>query len=313
MTDLDNLRKFYAQTASRYEAQVVPVFGPLAQSLADWIARCVAAQRTYDLLDPFDLDESEFSSDLLPPSTPALTALDVGTGTAILARSLERLLDGAGRITGMDASPAMLAMAQSYSPAPIRFVQADNHDLPFAANSIHLAVSSFGLNATVPKKSLRALYRVLRKGRGMLAFQEWSVEDEPSEILDATVADHAPPADQVRTIDEGVIAFNNAQRVWYDLLQDTEDFYELLKALGFEQVWVKEAPFTTVHLPSVDVFIAYKMGWPVRRLRIEALAAQDRDAHAAFEADLHDRLRPYTNADGSFDWSPVLFRVCAVK
>ena len=308
MTDLDGLRKFYAQTAPRYEDQVVPVFGPLAQSLANWIARCVAAQRTYSLLDPFDLDDS-----LSTPLAGALSAIDVGTGTALLARNLASILGSNSRIVGVDASPAMLSVAQRLAPANIRFAQADVHELPFAANSLHLAVSSFGLNASAPKKSLRALYRVLRKAQGMLAFQEWSVEDDPSRIIDETVADHAPPVEDIPNIDPQVSTFNNADRLWYDQLQDTEDFYELLKAIGFEQVWVKEAPFTTVHLPSVDVFIAYKMGWPVRRLRIAALAERSSAALTDFNTDLHERLQPYSNPDGSFDWSPVLFRVCAVK
>src|SRR5258708_38411131 len=129
MTDLDGLRKFYAQTAPRYEDQVVPVFGPLAQSLANWIARCVAAQRTYSLLDPFDLDDS-----LSTPLAGALSAIDVGTGTALLARNLASILGSNSRIVGVDASPAMLSVAQRLAPAIIRVAQADGHDLALPAN-----------------------------------------------------------------------------------------------------------------------------------------------------------------------------------
>src|SRR5579859_7463437 len=103
MTDLDGLRKFYAQTASFYEAQVVPVFGPLARSLAEWTARCVTAQRTYDLLDPFDLDEESSPAQNTSPSTTSpFTALDIGTGTALLARNLAALLGDRCRMVGVD-------------------------------------------------------------------------------------------------------------------------------------------------------------------------------------------------------------------
>ncbi len=320
MTDLHGLRKFYAQTASGYESQVVPVFGPLAQSLSGWIARCVAEHRQYTLLDPFDLEDASPASKSYYSSASPLTAIDLGTGTAILARHLADSLNDTNqatsqthKIVGVDASPAMLAVAQRLAPATVRFVQADVHDLPFAPNSLHLVVSSFGLNASVPRKSLRTIYQVLRKGQGVLAFQEWSVEDDASRILDETVADHAPSADEILDIDEAVRTFNESPRPWYDHLQDTEDYYEMLKTIGFEQVWVKEAPLTTVHLPSIDVFIGYKTGWPVRRLRLQALSQRSPAAYADFDADLHERLRPYTNSDGSFDWSPMLFRVFAVK
>jgi ubiquinone/menaquinone biosynthesis C-methylase UbiE len=300
MSDLPGLLSLYSQTAPFYEQQVVPIFALLARDLATWILQCAAHHLDYSLYDPFDLDEQ-----ISPESQRQLTrlhAVDIGTGTGILARQLAPSI---GSIIGLDLSPAMLTTASRYIAGKVRLLQADVHHLPLRPGSIQLAVSSFGLNASTPKKSLRALARLLHRG-GMLAFQEWSVEDDCSRIVDETLRDHEPA--ETPDLDDALSAFYAAPKPWYDQLQDTADYYEMFKQVGFDLVWVKDDIFVTVHLPTLEPFIRYKMAWPGRRLALEAMTpAERRD----FESDLQLRLQPYLNSDGSFDWTPRLFRVLA--
>jgi ubiquinone/menaquinone biosynthesis C-methylase UbiE len=302
MSDLPGLLSLYSQTAPLYEQHVIPVFAPLARDLANWITRCLAHRLNYSLYDPFDLDE-----EIAPQSERLLSniqAIDVGTGTGLLARLLAPKL---GSVIGIDLSPEMLTAVANDDVSKVRLLQADVHHLPLRPGSIQLAVSSFGLNASTPKKSLRALAKLLHRG-GMLAFQEWSVEDDCSGIIDETLRDHEPEC--TPEIDEALSAFYAAPKPWYDQLQDTADYYEMLKQVGFDLVWVTDDTFVTVHLPSIQPFIRYKMAWPGRRLALEAMTPDERDD---FDTDLHSRLQPYLNADGSFDWTPQLFRVMAIR
>src|SRR5258708_2729710 len=187
MTNLHGLRRLYAETAPFYEQQVIPIFRPLAEDFAAWVLRCAADRLNYALYDPFDLNEATS----LPPKLRGLHAADLGTGTGILARTLATTLQS---VIGIDLSSDMLGEAQRHAPSNLRLLQADIHRLSLRRGAVQLAVSSFGLNASEPKKSLRAITGLLRRGEGMLAFQEWGAEDACSQIIDATLAEHGPDA-----------------------------------------------------------------------------------------------------------------------
>jgi len=300
MTDLPGIQTLYANIAPLYEQHVVPVFGLLARDLAQWITHCAADWQAGSLYDPFDLDD--------PPTTPqslsTLTALDVGTGTGILARALAPQV---GRMVGVDLSPDMLRVAAAQHTTG-RYIIADLHHVPLRRGAVQLVVSSFGLNASTPQKSLRSLAQVLERGSGILAFQEWAVEDDCTRIVNEVLKAYAP--EDVPGVDDALAAYCAAPKPWYDYLQYAEDYYEMLKAVGFDLVWAKEAPFVTVHLPSVDTFLMHKLVWPLRRLTREAMSPA---ARSAFDAEVRERLRGYVNPDGTFDWSPPLFRVFAAR
>lgn len=299
MTQSDAIRALYAQTAFLYEARIIPAFGQLAGHLAAWIVRCADALAEGRLYDPFDLESRP-----APQSSHKrrLPVLDVGTGTGILARALAASF---GEVTGVDLAPAMLRVARQVSGAA--YVAGDLHHLPFRRGAFGLVTSSFGLNASSPREALRSLARVLRPG-GLLIFQEWGAEDSCAKIVNDTLAEFAP--EHIPGLDPALQAYFEMPKPWYEKLQDVEDYYQALKKSGFELVWVREAPFCTVHLESVNAFLAFKLSWPARRLPLEAMTPEARDACGRA---LRARLAPYTNPDGSFDWSPPLFRVCAVR
>jgi ubiquinone/menaquinone biosynthesis C-methylase UbiE len=300
MSDLDGLRYLYSHTAPYYESQIAPLFAPLAFSLAEWALRCAAARFDYELYDPFDL-EDQIPPHMLP-KIAVLRTVDLGTGTGLVARHLTPHINN---VIGLDISPDMLHAAQINNPVNVISVQADLHALPMKSNSFQLVTSSFGLNASTPDKAIRAVRRILQRGSGLLVFQEWGAEDDCSRILDETLAEFALD----ESLDPRLDTFFEQPTPWYDKLQDTDDYYVLLKQNGFELVWVEEDAFVDVELPSIDVFIQSKMAWPSRRLAFDAMTSEKRDH---FQIALQDRLTGYINPDGSFLWKPMLFRVCAV-
>jgi SAM-dependent methyltransferase len=299
--DLDALRKLYALAAPFYEADIVPVFGPLAADLASWALACIVSHAGGLLHDPFDLAAP---ARLPSAALRGFSVLDVGTGTGALARALAH----AGcAVIAVDLSVHMLAAAPRSSS--IRYVAADVHRLPMSRGAFNVVASSFGLNGADPLPALRSLARVLRPG-GLLIFQEWAAEDDLSRIVDETL-EQCPPNDApIPFIDPAVRHLLESPAPWQTHLQDAADYYEALRDVGFALVWAREAPFATVRLPDVDAFVAYKLAWPWRRLVFDALPPATRDACLA---SLRTRLAPHCDPDGSLSWAPPLFRVCAVR
>jgi ubiquinone/menaquinone biosynthesis C-methylase UbiE len=300
MSNLSGLQRLYQLTAPHYERDVASVFSPLVQDFSQWVIRCASARLDYSLNDPF---EDELSSVPLR-KLPSLTTVDLGTGTGLLARYLAPYVN---RVVGVDVSAEMLkstiAQAQ-WSP-----VQADIQRLPFKDSSVSLAVSSFGLNASIPKSVFRSVWQVLKRGEGMFAFQEWGVEDEASQVVDEIVGNYLDEIEGVAE-DEVLDSFYQSPKEWYDQLQDADDIYAMLKSLGFRLVWAKEDAFVTARFDSQLPFIHYKLAWPARQA---ALAVMNSEMRTKLDHDLNQALKPYTNLDGSFDWSPMLFRVFAER
>lgn len=103
-------------------------------------------------------------------STPSF--LDVCTGTGDLALSIAKKYDGKCRITGIDFSGEMLAVAQQrskHAPSVVQsslsWKQGDAQNLPFPDNSFDGAIISFGLrNLTDLQKGLDEMSRVVKPG-----------------------------------------------------------------------------------------------------------------------------------------------------
>ncbi|MBX3066699.1 MAG: class I SAM-dependent methyltransferase [Anaerolineae bacterium] len=288
------LLSLYSHIAPHYEAEVAPAFAPLAGDLAQWSARCFSAYLDGTLDDPFALDVSK---------SPNLTisALDLGCGTGLLARQLAIYCQ---QVIGVDLSVPMLTAAPA--DPRLHYLAADLHALPFRSGALRLAVSSFGLNSTTPSRVLRSIARLLRPNGGMLCFQEWGAVDDASQLVDEIVQQFTPT--EFSYPDPALQEFFNTDRLWFDRLQDADDYHEALKRAGFALAWVQESAFVSVDL-SIEQFIRYKLAWASRGLVIEALPDQRR---AELLHDLTTQLTALTDDGITLRWQPLLFRVCAV-
>jgi ubiquinone/menaquinone biosynthesis C-methylase UbiE len=301
MSDLDGVRALYAQTAPRYETAISPAMDALARSLAAWMARCVRENANGSLHDPFDLPAGG--------ACPSVRlALDIGTGSGVLAR---RMAGFARQVIGVDLSAPMLAVGRAAlhraRSTNVRLVLGDAHRLPFRAATFDLIGASFGLNHSLPRRSLRELARLLRPNC-LLCCQEWGGRDELSRLFGETFSAYTD-AVEVDAM-PALSAYLEAPCAWQTHLQDADDYYRAFKAAGFALVWAQEAVFATVRFPSVDAFIAYKLAWVTRRLFYEALSEA---ARMACYADLRAVLTPHCDSSGVLLWQPPLIRVCAVR
>lgn len=143
---------FTASLPELYERFLVdPLFRPFAQALLDRIA---------------------------PAPTDRL--LDVACGTGIVLRLAQHTIADRGRLVGVDASPAMLAIARSVAPT-IDWRQGDAAGLPVNQDEAFDAVTchqGFQFFADKPA-ALREMRRVLAAG-GRVALATWQpIDDAP--------------------------------------------------------------------------------------------------------------------------------------
>lgn len=93
---------------------------------------------------------------------PSPRILDVATGTGDLADSMSKI-DGA-RVTALDLSPEMLAIARKKYPS-IEFHEGCAEELPFRDSSFDIVSAGFGVrNFEDLKKGMREFNRVLKPG-----------------------------------------------------------------------------------------------------------------------------------------------------
>ncbi len=267
-------RHIYRSIASQYEQDVIPFFGPLAESFIRSISFAKIGGHV----------------------------LDVGTGTGIVPRLLAGQVQ---HVTGIDAVPEMIAVACSIARPPnIRYVVGDIHQPPLRPASFDFVIASFGLNLTQPRRVLGRIHKLLKPG-GWLAVQEWGPIDPASQIIDDVFADFVTDP-----VAEMIAELLPAQTNWGDWLQDTDDYYDLLNVLGYINPDASESTPSTVKTSSIYRFIGCKAAWLPYQLTLATLDARLRTR--LFD-NLYTRLTPFIAPDGSFTWTPPLFRVTAQR
>ena len=99
---------------------------------------------------------------------PGDSALDVCCGTGDLAIELAGRVRPGGRVVGLDFSVPMLELAQAKSPngdAPVRWVQGNALELPFADGEFDAATVGFGVRNVVDlEQGIAEMARVVRPG-----------------------------------------------------------------------------------------------------------------------------------------------------
>lgn len=112
-----------------------------------------------------------------------MKVLDLASGTGEPAISIAAKVGPHGRVTALDLSPDLLAIAEKRAHARglnnFTTQQADAHSLPFAENQFDLATSRFGVMFfRDPEAALTGLRRVLRPG-ARACFLAWGPFQQP--------------------------------------------------------------------------------------------------------------------------------------
>jgi ubiquinone/menaquinone biosynthesis C-methylase UbiE len=201
--------------AENYEAFMVPPF------FAPWAERLVARAG----------------------AAPGAAALDVGCGTGAVARRLARA-DRGGRVTGLDRSPAMLAVARAAAAregVAIDWREGAAERLPFADADFDLVTCQFALMFFADRAAaLGEMRRVLRPG-GRLAL---SVLGE--------IARHPFYVALDRAI-EARLGASGVGQIFS--LGDAHALADMVAAAGFEDVAVEPADMDAI-FPDPAGFLA---------------------------------------------------------
>lgn len=112
------------------------------------------------------------------PAHPGQAVLDVATGPGTVAREAAVAVGGQGRVTGVDISPAMLAVGRGWPTEPgaatIDYLESSASSLPFPDASFDVAYCQQGLqHVTDPVTALTEMRRVL-KPNGRLGVALWA-------------------------------------------------------------------------------------------------------------------------------------------
>ena len=266
-----DLLRYFEEAADHYPADIEPIFSPLADLLVS-----TAHLQTGDRV------------------------LDIGTGTGTAARAAALL---GCRVTALDFSHRMtVAAADLHTPS---VVQGDFHRLPFAQDAFNTVLAVFALNSSVPLNTMREVRRVLKPG-GQFALQEWGTIDPVGDLLSDILMEYAvdePPPDLARRRRE-----QQMLHPW-DELETSDDIVGLMREAGFEEVQV-QITTASVRVESTDVFIRYKLAWPIRQAEINAMPEEVRRLCLS---DLQENLERYTDSDGRLHWQPNLVQVFGLK
>jgi SAM-dependent methyltransferase len=210
---------------------------------------------------------------------PGDRVLDVATGPGTLARLAAELSGPAGRVSGVDNSPQMLALAKDKAPlprsAPVEYLEAQADGLPFPAATFDVVLCQQGLQFFPDQlAALKEMRRVLKPG-GCVALSLWADIKAMtlfSAFLDAVDQSMAQPAPR-------------AALGWLD----APGLTSLLERAGFQGVQLGEEVQVAVFEQGLAQALACvegtTAGAPVR-----AMAPETR---RAFELRVAEALAPY--------------------
>lgn len=227
---------------------------------------------------------------------PGYRVLDVACGTGILAREVGSSLGSDGVVTGVDASPGMLAVARRLAPTQ-EWRQGLAESLPFGDESFDAVISQFGLMFFQNRvAALQEMWRTLVPD-GRTAVAVWEAL-ERSEAYPAEVAVLQRIAGQKAA---------DALRAPF-VLGDPEELSSLFEAAGFDSVAV-ETHHGTARFPSIRIMVEADLrGWlPV----MGVFLTEEQIEHILNDAE--EALREYVTADGSVEFDSPAHIVTGLK
>ncbi|MCX8195932.1 MAG: ubiquinone/menaquinone biosynthesis methyltransferase [Acidilobaceae archaeon] len=106
-------------------------------------------------------------------------ALDVCTGTAMVAKELGRAVGKGGKVIGVDFSPEMLAMARAPRDGSLALVRGDALNLPFSDSLFDCVTAAYCIrNLKDKRQAAREIARVLKPG-GRFAMLDLELPKNP--------------------------------------------------------------------------------------------------------------------------------------
>lgn len=181
-----------------------------------------------------------------PGPGPGERALDVACGTGVVARMAAQVVGRAGRVTGIDLNPDMLAVAKTVpqgAGTPVHWCRGDAVALPFRDGAFDLAFCQQGLQFFPDRPAAaREIIRVLVP-EGRLSVAVWQgIERCPYfSALAAAVGLHLG--------DEAARQMRSSFA-----LGDVDELRSLLSEAGFRSVQIRQLS-KAVELPPLERFI----------------------------------------------------------
>lgn len=193
--------------------------------------------------------------------------LDVACGTGIVARGAVARVGDHGRVVGLDATEAMLTVAERIEPR-VEWLVGNAEDLPFESGSFDAVVCQSGLMFFPDQvAAVREMWRMLRPD-GRIAVQIWA-NCEAQNTFASIVEKHA-----------GAVAADQYRVPWN--LSDPDLLLGLFDAAGLADIELRTVTENAVY-PSVDAFLAGATGILIgKNLNTEQLALETEQAFSRY-------------------------------
>jgi len=217
--------------------------------------------------------------------------LDVATEPGTLAaKAAER----GARVTGIDISPAMIALARSLHP-DLDFREGSAEELPFESSSFDAVVSGFGIgHFSRPERVLAEFVRVLApKGRVALSWWDGFGKNRINGIFFEAI-------NELRINAQGALPAGPA----VDQFSDPDQFAAILRAAGFGDIGIDYVSFSHP-IKSVDELWDLALGSFVRVSTV--IRAQDANVQQRIRQKVEQVTRQYASPNGL--QIPIAFRV----
>jgi len=179
------------------------------------------------------------------------SVLDVATGTGDVALALLRARPDL-RVTGLDPSPGMLALAaqkrahQNLHEGALALVEGDAQAMPFADDTFAGACISFGIrNVPDRLKGLSEMRRVVQRGGTVAILELGEPKDGPLKTLARWHVHTLVPFLGRLLSGAGAYAYLQQSIAQFP---PPEDFLALMRQAGLEEVSAKRLSFGAVHL-----------------------------------------------------------------